>query len=76
MVLELFGETRNAQRKHKPLENVARLWLVGVLVSQDQSVADAVQSIGVTQFTHYRWLSMVFTGRKYTALVRSYGLKQ
>jgi ACT domain-containing protein len=34
---------------------VAKLRQVDVLVSQGRSVADAVRSIGVTQFTYYRW---------------------
>jgi predicted RNase H-like nuclease (RuvC/YqgF family) len=42
------------QKKHKPEEIVAKLRQVDVLVSQGQSVAEAVRSIGVTQFTHYR----------------------
>ena len=36
-------------------EIVAKLRQVDVLVSQGQSVAEAVRSIGVTQFTYYRW---------------------
>lgn len=43
------------QRKHKPEEMVAKLRQVDVLVSQGQSVAEAVRSIGVTQFTYYQW---------------------
>ena len=43
------------QKKHKPEEIVAKLRQVDVLVSQGQSVAGAVRSIGVTQFTYYRW---------------------
>ena len=43
------------QKKHKPEEIVAKLRQVDVLVSQGRSVAEAVRSIGVTQFTHYRW---------------------
>lgn len=43
------------QKKHKPEEIVAQLWQFDVLVSQGQSVAEAVRSIGVTQFTCYRW---------------------
>ena len=43
------------QKKHKPEEIVAKLRQVDVLVSQGQSVAEAVPSIGVTQFTYYRW---------------------
>ena len=43
------------QKKHRPEEIVAKLRQVDVLVSQGQSVAEAVRSIGVTQFTYYRW---------------------
>ncbi len=43
------------QKKHKPEEIVAKLRQVDVLVSQGQSAAEAVRSIGVTQFTYYRW---------------------
>jgi putative transposase len=44
-------DRRTPQKKHKPEEIVAKLWQVDVLVSQGQSVAEAVRSIGVTQFT-------------------------
>jgi transposase-like protein len=40
---------------HKPEEIVAKLRQVDVLVSQGQSVADAVRQIGVTEVTYYRW---------------------
>ncbi|SIT15248.1 Transposase [Paracoccus saliphilus] len=43
------------QKKHKPEEIVAKLRQVDVLVSQGGSVAESVRSIGVTQFTYYRW---------------------
>ena len=43
------------QRRHKPEEIVAKLRQVDVLVSQGQSVGEAVRLIGVTQFTYYRW---------------------
>ena len=43
------------QKKHKPEEIVAKLRQVDVLVSQGRPVAEAVRSIGVTQFTYYRW---------------------
>ena len=43
------------QKKHQPEEIVAKLRQVDVLVSQGQSVAEAVRSISVTQFTYYRW---------------------
>ena len=44
-----------AKRSYKPEEIVAKLRQVDVLVSQGQSVAEAVRTIGVTQFTYYRW---------------------
>ena len=40
---------------HKPEEIVAKLRQGDVLVSQGRSVAEAVRSIGMTQFTYYRW---------------------
>jgi putative transposase len=43
------------QRKHKPEEIVAKLRQVDVLLSQGKSVGEAVRTIGVTQFTYYRW---------------------
>jgi putative transposase len=43
------------RKRHKPEEIVAKLRQVDVLVSQGQSVADAVRSIGVTAVTYYRW---------------------
>ena len=43
------------QKKHKPEEIVAKLRQVDVLLSQGRSVAEAVRTIGVTQFTYYRW---------------------
>ena len=44
-----------SRKRHKPEEIVAKLRQVDVLTSQGQSVAEAVRSIGVTQFTYYRW---------------------
>ena len=41
------------RKRHKPEEIVAKLR--HVLVSQGQSVADAVRSIGVTEVTYHRW---------------------
>jgi putative transposase len=41
------------RKRHKPEEIVAKLRQVDVLVSQGQSVADAVRSIGVTEVTYY-----------------------
>ena len=43
------------RKKHKPEEIVAKLRQVDVLVSQGQSQADAVRSIGVTEVTYHRW---------------------
>jgi len=43
------------RNRHKPEEIVAKLRQVDVLVSQGQSVADAVRAIGVTVVTYYRW---------------------
>ena len=42
-------------KTHKPEEAVAKLRQVDVLVSQGQSVADAIRAIGVTEVTYYRW---------------------
>jgi putative transposase len=42
-------------KKHKPEEVVAKLRRVDVLVSQGQSVADAICSIGVMEVTYSRW---------------------
>ena len=39
------------RKRHKPEEIVAKLRQVDVLVSQGQSAADAVRSIGVTEVT-------------------------
>ena len=43
------------KKRHKPEEIVAKLRQVDVLVSQGQSVADAIRSIGVTEVSYYRW---------------------
>ena len=43
------------KKRHKPEEIVAKLRQVDVLLSQGRSVGEAVRSIGVTQFTYYRW---------------------
>jgi putative transposase len=47
--------TTMPRKHHKPEEIVAKLRRVDVLVSQGQSVADAVRAIGVTEVTYYRW---------------------
>jgi putative transposase len=46
-----------ARKRYKPEEIVVKLRQVDVLVSQGQSVSDAVRSIGVTDVTYYRWRS-------------------
>ncbi len=43
------------RKRHKPEKIVAKLRRVDVLVSQGQSVADAIRTIGVTEVTYYRW---------------------
>ena len=43
------------KKRHKPDEIVAKLRQVDVLVSQGQSVADAVRTIAVAEVTYYRW---------------------
>jgi putative transposase len=41
--------------KHSPEEVVTKLRQVDVLTAQGQTVAAAVRTIGVTEFTYYRW---------------------
>src|SRR5712692_8766604 len=52
----LFSRRTAMPRKsYKAEEIVAKLRQVDVLVSQGQSVADAIRQIGVTEVTYYRW---------------------
>ena len=51
------------KKRHKPEEIVAKLRQVDVLVSQGQSVADAIRSIGVTEESYHRLRSMSVTTR-------------
>ncbi len=44
-----------ASKKHRPEEALAKLRQVDALVSQGQSVAEAIRAIGVTEVTYYRW---------------------
>ena len=44
-----------ARKRHKAEEIVSQLRQADVLVSQGQSVADAIRTIGVTEVTYYRW---------------------
>lgn len=48
-------DLKMASKKHRPEEAVAKLRQVDVLVSQGQSVAEAIRAIGVTEVTYYRW---------------------
>jgi putative transposase len=43
------------RKRYKPEEIVTKLRQVDVLVSQGQSVADAIRAIGVAEVTYYRW---------------------
>jgi putative transposase len=43
------------KRRYKPEEIVAKLRQVDVLMSQGQSMADAIRQIGVSEVTFYRW---------------------
>ena len=43
------------RKSYKPEEIVAKLRQVDVLVSQGQSLADAIRQIGVSEVTYYRW---------------------
>ena len=47
------------KKLHKPEDVVAKLRQVDVLVSQGQTTADAIRSIGVTEVTYYRWRKAV-----------------
>src|SRR3712207_890091 len=47
--------TEMASKKHRPEEALAKLRQVDVLVSQGQSVAEAIRAIGVTGVTYCRW---------------------
>src|ERR1700716_415060 len=50
-----WRRTAMPRKRHKAEEIVAKLRQVDVLVSQGQSVADAVRQISVTEVTYYRW---------------------
>ncbi len=43
------------RKRYKPEEIVAKLRQVDVLVSQGQSLTDAIRQIGVSEVTFYRW---------------------
>src|SRR5918995_6218028 len=54
MAFEL-RRTAMPRKRHTPEEIVTKLRRVDVLVSQGQTVADAVRAIGATEVTYYRW---------------------
>ena len=43
------------RKPYKPEEIVAKLRQVDVVVSQGQTLADAIRQIGVSEVTYYRW---------------------
>ena len=43
------------KKRYKPEEIVAKLRQVDVLISQGQSIAEAIRPIGVSEVTYYRW---------------------
>jgi transposase-like protein len=43
------------RKRFKPEEIVAKLRQVDVLVSQGETIADAIRQIGVSEVTYYRW---------------------
>jgi putative transposase len=44
-----------ARKRYRPEEIVAKLRQVDVVVSQGQSMTDAIRQIGVSEVTYYRW---------------------
>src|SRR3954447_26814403 len=44
-----------ARKRFKPEEIVAKLRQVDVLVSQGETMGDAIRQIGVSEVTYYRW---------------------
>ncbi len=43
-----------SRKRHKPEEIVTKLRQVDVLVSQGQSIVDAIRQIGISEVTYYR----------------------
>ena len=48
-------EDCNSKEAYQPEEIVAKLRRVEVLISQGQTMADAIRQIGVSEVTYYRW---------------------
>jgi hypothetical protein len=57
------------RRAHSPDQIVAKLRLVDELNLQGRAVGEAVQAIGVTEVTYYRWKRM-YGGLEYEAVER------
>lgn len=57
MAFEPMEDLRIPRKRHNAEEIVTKLRQVDVLSGQGKSVAEAVQSIGVTEVTYYRWRS-------------------
>jgi putative transposase len=55
MAFEPKEDGSMSRKRHKPEGIVAKLRQVDVLVSQGQTGADAIRSIGVTEVTYSRW---------------------
>jgi putative transposase len=55
MAFEPKEDGSMSRKRHKPEEIVSKLRQADVLVSQGQTVADAIRAIGVTEVTYYRW---------------------
>ncbi len=62
------------RKHHKPEEIVIKLRQADVLISQGQSVADAVRAIGVTEVSYYRW-RQEYGGLKSDQVKRMKGLE-
>jgi putative transposase len=52
MAFEPDEDGQMGTKRHKPEDVVAKLRQVDVLVSQGQSVAEAIRAIGVTEVTY------------------------
>jgi len=63
------------RKRYKPEEIVAKLRQADVLVSQGQSMADAIRQIGVSEVTFYRW-RQEFGGLKTEQVKRLKDLEQ
>jgi putative transposase len=44
-----------ARKRYAPEKTITKLWGVEILLSQDQTIAQACKSIEVSEQTYYRW---------------------